>query len=245
MCTLLLLRRLVEGYPLVLAMNRDELYERPSEAPTIVREQRPTVAPRDLQAGGTWIGVNDVGLIVAISNRHEGTFDSTRRSRGLLCLEALGQSSALEVKDFLEEEVAEVEYNPFNLLYCDRGRAFASHYSEELRTVELRGEVHLMANLDVDDDGQPRIRRAKELLKGEDLYRIEDALVLLKRILSDHETLEGQSICLHGESSGTVSSSIIGVTEDFPHGGLFYYSPRRPCEGLYEDYSSLLEGMTD
>ncbi len=243
MCTLLLLRRVVEGYPILLLMNRDEVYDRPTDSPLLAKDGRSILAPSDRQAGGTWVGLNDVGLVVAISNRHEGEFDSNRRSRGLLCLEALGRASALEVKDFVEEEVAEVEYNPFNLIYCDRGRAFVTHCGEELRTVELQGQVHLLTNMDADDVQQPRIRRAQEILEGLDLGSLDEALDGLGRLASDHRVYDDQSICLHREGAGTVSSTIIAVSDEFPRGSLFLHSPKSPCQSSYEDYSALLEEM--
>ncbi len=233
----------MEGYPTVLLMNRDELYERPAQAPFLAKDGRSILAPGDRQAGGTWIGVNDMGLVAAISNRHEGEFDLSRRSRGRLCLDALGYSSALEVKDFVEEEVAELRYNPFNLTYADRGRAFVTHYAEEPKTVELRGELHIVANMDADDIQQPRIRRAREIIEGLDMKRLEETLEILKRLASDHKAYEGESICLHGEVAGTVSSTIIAISEDFPEGSLCLYSPKSPCQTPYQDYSTLFEEM--
>lgn len=243
MCTLLLLRRVVAGAPLLLLMNRDELYDRPAEEPVLHKDGRSVLAPGDRQAGGTWVGVNDVGLVVAISNRHEGDFDSARRSRGLLCREALDRASALELKDFVEEEVAEVAYNPFNLIYADRGRAFVTYHGEEDRTAELTGEVHVMANLDVDRAEQHRIRRVRSLLAGADLADLTGAVEALRRVAADHEAVEGESICLHGERAGTVSSTLIAVSDDFPRGSRFLYAPDRPCEAAFEDYSPLLEAM--
>ncbi len=243
MCLLLLLRRVVEGYPIVLLMNRDEVYGRLAEAPILTKDGPDILAPSDRQAGGTWIGVNDMGLVVAISNRHEGHFDSTRRSRGLLCLDALGLSSALEVKDFVEEEVAEVGYNPFNLIYCDRGRAFVTHCGDQFRTMELREDVHLLANMDMDDIEHPRVRRARELLEASDISGLDEFLEALHELASDHEIHDGQSICLHRERAGTVSSTIIALSEEFPRRSLFLYSPQSPCQSAYDDYSPLLEEM--
>lgn len=243
MCILVLLRRVVERYPLILLMNRDEAYERPSQPPLLSKNGNSVVAPEDRRAGGTWVGVNDMGLIAAISNRHAGEFDSTRRSRGLLCREALRQSSALEVKDLVEEELAQVDYNPFNLIYADAGRTFVTHHGEEIRTLELEGDVHILANLDVDDDDQARIRRAKEFLARLDLSEVGQAVEELQRLAADHEEVDGQSICLHRDSSGTVSSTIIAVSEEFPASSLFLYSPQSPCQSDYQDYSALLEEM--
>jgi uncharacterized protein with NRDE domain len=244
MCTLILLRGAVNGYPLVLMVNRDEAYGRISEGPRVRRGKRLFVSPLDLRAGGTWIGVNDAGLVVAISNRHEGEFDSARRSRGLLCLQALDLSSASEVREFVEEEVKRVDYNPFNLLYCDKNQGFVTHHGLRTMTVELQRDQHILTNLDVDDVGHPRVRRARELVQGQDLNPLEAAISLLMEAAKDHESRGGQSICLHKEGSGTVSSTILAISETFPRDSVFLYSDGPPCETSFEDFSSLFEELT-
>jgi uncharacterized protein with NRDE domain len=243
MCTLILLRDRVPGYPLFLLMNRDELYGRPSEEPTLTREPTSIVAPRDVQAGGTWIGVNEVGVVAAISNREEGTFDSARRSRGLLCLEALRHTSALEVKDFVEEEVAEEAYNPFNLLYGDRGHAFVTHFAGEPRTVELGSGLHVLANMDVDDAEQPRVHLVQEALGERRPEDLAAAIKAVREVAADHTVFQGESVCRHGDRAGTVSSSLIAISENFPSDSLFLYSAAQPHDAQYEDYSALLEGF--
>ncbi|MEE9593698.1 MAG: NRDE family protein [Thermoplasmata archaeon] len=243
MCTLILLRDHIPEYPLFLLMNRDELYGRPAEEPTLTREPTSILAPRDVQAGGTWIGVNEVGVVAAISNREEGSYDSARRSRGLLCLEALRHTSALEVKDFVEEEVAEEAYNPFNLLYGDRGHAFVTHYAAEPRTVELGAGLHVLANMDVDDDTQPRVHLAKEGLRQQSFSDLSGAMEAVQKVACDHTVYQGDSVCRHGERAGTVSSTLVAISENFPRDSLFLYSAGRSCETDFQDYSALLEGF--
>jgi uncharacterized protein with NRDE domain len=53
-------------------MNRDDLADRPEAAPAEWPSAKPAfVAPKDLQAGGTWIGVNDHGVIACLLNRYD------------------------------------------------------------------------------------------------------------------------------------------------------------------------------
>lgn len=242
MCTLILLRDRVLDLPLMLLMNRDEFYGRPSEEPTLTREPLSILAPRDVQAGGTWVGVNALGVVAAISNRHEGAYDSARRSRGLLCLEALEQGSALEVKDFVEEEVLTTAYNPFNLLYADRGHAFVTHYAGTAQTVELVDEVHVLANRDV-DDATPRVERARRRLEAVDVSDPTEVVAALQRLAADHADRGEGALCRHGEETGTVSSTLIGVSDQFPQDGLFLHNAQRPCRGEFVDYSPLLEAF--
>ena len=69
MCTLIVLHRCVPGRPLVVAANRDEFLSRPAEGPAI-REGRGgrILSPLDLEAGGTWLGLNDRGVFVGLTN---------------------------------------------------------------------------------------------------------------------------------------------------------------------------------
>ncbi len=70
MCTLIVLHRCIEATALVVAANRDEFFERPAEGPALRHTAHGKVlAPRDAQAGGTWLGLNEHGLFAAITNR--------------------------------------------------------------------------------------------------------------------------------------------------------------------------------
>ena len=91
MCTVIILRRPGHDWPLLLAANRDELIGRPWRAPARHWPDRPEiVGGLDEQAGGTWLAVNDSGLIAAILNR-PGSLgpEAGKKSRGDLPLIAL------------------------------------------------------------------------------------------------------------------------------------------------------------
>ena len=98
MCTLVMLRRPGHPWPLLLAANRDEMHDRPSAPPARHWEDRPdVVAGLDLLGGGSWLGINDHGLVAAVMNR-EGSLGPAegKRSRGELVLEALDHAEAGE-----------------------------------------------------------------------------------------------------------------------------------------------------
>src|SRR5690242_9425030 len=89
MCWIAVLLRVHDDFPLIVAANREEFRERPSRAPFPWPGSPAIWAGRDEHSGGTWLGVNSAGLLAAVTNRPEASFDATRRSRGLLCLDAL------------------------------------------------------------------------------------------------------------------------------------------------------------
>lgn len=78
---------MIVGGPLTVAANRDEYLGRPSAPPSEIEPG--VIAGKDLQAGGTWMGVNRHGLFVAITNRRAPSRTPESPSRGLLALEAL------------------------------------------------------------------------------------------------------------------------------------------------------------
>lgn len=80
MCTLVLFPGAFEGVPLVVAGNRDERLDRPAEGPALRRGD--VLAPRDLEAGGTWWAFAPGGRFVGITNRFGTPVDPKRRSRG-------------------------------------------------------------------------------------------------------------------------------------------------------------------
>src|SRR2546427_11025257 len=83
MCTLIAFWRSVPGYDLVIGMNRDESSMRPADPPSVFDGTPLIVAPRDRQAGGTWLGASGTGIVVALSNRR-GRTSATARSRSQL-----------------------------------------------------------------------------------------------------------------------------------------------------------------
>ncbi len=117
MCTLILAWRVFEEAPICVAANRDEAVDRPSSPPSVREGDPRVVAPRDEEAGGTWIGYNEHDVLVAVTNRWvEGDGD---RSRGLLVDDALASPSARDAIAGVEAELDARRYAPFHLLAVD------------------------------------------------------------------------------------------------------------------------------
>jgi hypothetical protein len=116
MCTLLLAASVVPGLPLVVVANRDEQLDRPSSPPSIWPAG--FLAPRDDQAGGTWLGITPRGVFVGITNRYLGPREPARTSRGELVLRALALPTARRIHEAMAE-LRPADYNGFHLVYAD------------------------------------------------------------------------------------------------------------------------------
>ena len=124
MCTLIVSFRQHPSTPLVVAANRDELRGRPASPPGRWPGE-PFVAPRDEQAGGTWLGLTTGGLFVGVTNRFPSEKHADRLSRGSLVVDALRAPSARALRDSLGGLPAD-RYNTFHLLYADAADAFVT-----------------------------------------------------------------------------------------------------------------------
>ncbi|MBX3208571.1 MAG: NRDE family protein [Labilithrix sp.] len=116
MCTLFIAARTVPGLSLVVVANRDEQRDRASSPP--LRWDGGFIAPRDEVAGGTWLGLNEHGVFVAITNRYLGMRDPARVSRGTLVTDALRLPTARAIHDAMSR-LDPTRHNGFHLVYAD------------------------------------------------------------------------------------------------------------------------------
>ncbi|MDH3595525.1 MAG: NRDE family protein [Rhodospirillales bacterium] len=163
MCTTVILRRPGHDWPVILAANRDEMTDRPWLAPGRHWPDRPeVVAGLDREAGGTWLGLNDHGLLAGILNRMGSLGPQAgKRSRGELVLEALDHAEAAEAARALAHLEA-AAYRSFNLLVADAERAFwLRNLGEEapgrVEVFELPPGLSMLTARDLNDETSPRI----------------------------------------------------------------------------------------
>jgi len=198
MCTLVLAVPPPGGI-LQVAANRDEFLARAAAPPEISPDGR-WLAPRDLQAGGTWLGVNAAGLFVGVTNRSTGPRDGARRSRGLLVLDALESAdvSALHRRLAALDPAA---FNGFHLAYAD-GTSAGMTWSDgsALRQQRLSPGVHVVTeqSLGAGDDGARRQLIQERVPGGGGVLDIEGWLALL----SVHGTVPRAGTCVHADAVG-------------------------------------------
>lgn len=215
MCTLIAFHRVWRDFPLVVATNRDEAYDRPSAPPRRFPGPPRALAPVDERAGGTWMGANERGLWVGLTNRRVGTEDPALRSRGLLCLDLLSAGGAADAVARLE--TAEERYNPFHVVVADAGRIFlVEHDARGTRPRPLPPGCHLVTNRPFDETAdEPKATRARRLLSHHGLWPAErgspvpdDLEARLAAVLGDHGERGPDAICLHGGRYGTMSAAV-------------------------------------
>lgn len=134
MCLILFGFHAHRRFPLVVAANRDEHYSRPAAAAGFWADYPEVYAGRDLEKGGTWMGINTNGRFAAITNYREGLAGpAAPRSRGVLVSDFLTGNEPAAVF-FGKSAQSAQDYNPFSMIagdlsalsfYSNRGHGIA------------------------------------------------------------------------------------------------------------------------
>lgn len=241
MCLLALFFRAVDGAPLIVGANREEAYGRRGEPPQLLSGPVKAVGGRDPVAGGTWLGVNEHGVIVAVTNRPKTELPARPRSRGLLVRDLLHSTSAQAAAEAARDELGRGQYAGCNLLCADPSAAYVIHAGDWLRVLTLPPGLHVLTASDVNDLSDPRLAYARAWLAGRPYHDGEDCLEALKELCG--QTGNGSpAICLHGAQGGTLSSSLIALKSQ-PTRGVYWHAQGPPDRTPYEDYSQFLQGF--
>lgn len=172
--------------------------------------------PRDALAGGTWLGVNEAGLLVTITN-HIGSLakGSSFCSRGYVVAEALRHETAEEAKRLVE--LLSPECKSYTMLVADPEDAWVIDHpaNTETTTFRLAPGLHAVTNSRFGDVGDAKAKRVRErmaALAARPALDEDDA----KWLLGDHGLDPGQinELCVHpkeGSKFGTVSSALVDV----------------------------------
>lgn len=170
MCLILIAWRADAGFPCVIAANRDESHSRPTAAAHWWPSRPPILAGKDLQAGGTWLGMTRTGRFAALTNYRDPQQRRVQgRSRGELVTTILESNATIHQNLGYLGEIS-ATYNAFNIIFSD-GERLAVFESVVGAGRELEPGLYGLSN-HVLDTPWPKVRAAKS--------RLSDALAELK-----------------------------------------------------------------
>jgi len=183
MCLILIAHGAHSEFPLVIAANRDEYYQRPTARAAFWQDHPHILAGRDLECMGTWLGVTRGGRFAALTNFRDPRERKTDApSRGRLVSDFL--VSDQEPREYLENVAMQAQrYNGFNLLAGDIDGVFYCS-SREATVQKLSPGIHGLSN-HLLDTPWPKVARGKQRLQAA-LAGEFDAEVILD-LLHDRE----------------------------------------------------------
>ena len=182
MCLVLIAFHVRRDWPLIVAANRDEFHSRPTQEASWWPDQPNIIAGRDLQAGGTWLGVHRNGRFATVTNfRGALPRRSTLRSRGHLVADFLLDD--MDPMNYLQSVDGDA-YAGFNLLVGDgSGLGYLSNRGGGIR--ELDAGIYGLSNATLDAPWD-KVERSKARLNALfEQERVNEPQLL--RLLSDRE----------------------------------------------------------
>lgn len=243
MCILAIQYQLVPDSPILVAANREELYERPSSTPSIQSGKPRVLCGIDQQAGGTWLGVNQNGMFVGACNRPKFIPPATPRSRGALCKDLLRCNSAPQAVDKAMDELHSNKYNGVNFVIADADSAWAVHGGDDVEAVELEEGLSIISDRDVNDPRDERVQLAHRLLTLQTLDSPVKFLAVASKVFARAPSPPGRpTMVVRGENFGTVSSTLISLGKK-PRDAIYQFADGAPDQAKYEDYSPMLRDI--
>jgi len=227
MCLIVFAYKHHPGYRLVLAANRDEFLDRPTAPLGYHYPGEQILAGKDLQGGGTWLGLRADGHLAAITNyRDRGRVMASAPSRGEIILEYL--RSGLSAGQYLQELSSRADrYSGFNLLVGD-GESLMHFSNINGRSTELVPGIYGLSN-HLLNTPWPKVERVKTLFsqalaENETIDREAVFALLGDRDCPADELLPDtgvglewerllSTIFIHSPGYGTRSSSLLTVTD--------------------------------
>jgi uncharacterized protein with NRDE domain len=236
MCLIVFAWQVVPGAPLIAAANRDEYYARPASAASAWPEHPQVFAGRDLQGGGSWMGITQDGpngpkfaAITNIRGPQERRTDAP--SRGALVANYL--AGTLDAPDYIASIAGDsAAYNGFNLVLGDRDNLIWYSNrgdSDERNGKQLEPGIYGISN-GLLDAPWPKVVRTKaqfasllcqgapeeayfEMLadttRASDLRLPDTGIAIdLERVLS--------AVCIETPGYGTRTSTVVKLYADAP-----------------------------
>lgn len=248
MCLILIAHQAHPRLPLVVAANRDEHYQRPSAQADFWPDAPHILAGRDLEAGGSWLGISRSGRFAAVTNIRNGTLNpDAARSRGELVRDFLqGNEEPLAYCQRVLTKAA--EYRGFNLLVGDQQRlVYCDNLNQNLQ--ELPPGTYGLSN-HLLDTPWPKVVKGKNRLSNlVDSWQDTSAehCEQLLDILTDREIAEDEflpdtgvgldterllsPIFIEGDEYGTCCSTAIIVDRE----GEVFFHERSFYDGQIKD----------
>jgi hypothetical protein len=243
MCLLAILYKLVPESPILVAANREEQYDRIGLPPSIQSGKPRVLCGIDQETGGAWLGVNQHGMVVAVSNRVKLMPTFAPRSRGLLCRDLLRCTSARKAADLAMKELGTMKYEGVNFIIADSQSGWAVHGGDEHELLQLPEGLSIIANGDLNDPRDERVKMCRRLLTLQTLDSPVKFLAVASKVFARSPSPPGRpSMVYRGPKWGTVSSTLISLGKK-PRDAIYQFAGGPPDTTRYEDYSPFLRDI--
>ena len=248
MCLLVVGSRLRDDLPLVVGANRDERLDRAAIPMDVLAKAPLVLGGRDLLAGGTWLAVNEHGVVGAITNRpaREQGRDPTKRSRGELPLALATHRSARDAIAGFADRFPPSDYNPSWVFVADPDVVFSIDMTgADVDVVEHGPGLHIFENCAPGTD-TAKIENVRATVRDLADIPLDEVEPYVAAALARHDIPEAdrespvaaaRAACVHGTEYGTRWSAVVLVGNDPTSRPRLRYAAGQPCAIPFVDAS--------
>jgi uncharacterized protein with NRDE domain len=224
MCTSIILFRKEHHWPLIIGSNRDENLSRKSEFPARHwKKNRPQIiGGYDGENKGSWISVNDYGLVSIIHNRKlENDNEIKKKSRGNIILDTLNFENIADSIDYLQN-LNQNFYNGFNIIICDKSNCFwGKHVSvnNKVKIEEVNEGLSILTDNNLNNTKDKKINYYLNKFSQAPVPNPDDNdwlswELLLATDKIDNQNYPEEAICFTDKKNnfGTLSSTLIAIS---------------------------------
>jgi uncharacterized protein with NRDE domain len=215
-------------YKLILCANRDESFARETKRPHYWEKDKNVFGGKDLEKGGTWIGVRRNGKLAAVTNVRETFRNEAKWSRGKIVSDFLMRQ--LDVEGFIHDlDGSQKNYQGYNLIMGDGEKWY--YTSNRARSEKLEKGIHVVSNASLLTDWPKTLKVKNKLKEICQLEMEEDQFIATcMDMLRDDEVFKDEhlpktgvglelerqlsSVFINGETYGTRASTIILIRHD-------------------------------
>ena len=190
MCLILFSHNDHPSYKLVVAANRDEFYGRPTKQADFWEGVPMILAGKDVEAGGTWMGITKKGRISMLTNYRDLTsIKENAPSRGHLVSGFL--KSEQQAADYLHQlEAMGMQYNGYNIICGDMDHLY--YYGNHQAGVHsIPKGIHGLSNALL-DTAWPKVEKGKQELSTLLSNETVDPESLFELLYNDREAPENE-----------------------------------------------------
>ena len=240
MCTLAILYRVARGTPILVAANREERFDRPTQYPKIQSGSPRVVCGTDRRAGGTWLGVNQNGLFCAVANRRRRACPPSPAPVGCSAANCSTSAAPRKRPPTPPRNWPRAFTRGPNFVCADGRYAAVVHGGDKIEIVELSPGLHIVSGGNVDDPKDERHEFVRRMLTLQMLDSSVAFLAVASRVFSRKPDSEGRrGVVVLGNEFGTVSSTLLSLPRKIQH-AIYQYTPGALCDYPYDDLSALL-----
>ena len=243
MSLLAILYHLVPESPILVAYNREDAFDGSYATPSIHSGKPRVLASVDPKTGGTFLGVNQNGMLIGVVERIKREVPSALESRSDLARQLLKATSARRAVDMAMDKLSGGHYLGANFVIADADSGWCVQAGDEVDCSELIDGLSIVGSSDVNDFRDERISMANRLLTLQNLDSPIKFLAVASKVFARGPGIAGRpSMVVREGNRGTVNSTLIALGKK-PRDAIYQYAAGAPDQSKYEDYSPMLRDI--